>query len=274
MKLRNIRMTLGRNSFGSGLLGAMILLGVVACKTEAEAEKAPKSEPVAEVKAATGDIKSMITAKLQAVRPNLPVNDVVETGVPGVLRVEITGSGSIYAIQNGDYFFAGDMFKVEPTGFVNVTEQEKAKVRGPLMAAVKPEDTIAFKPPGDVKAVISVFTDVDCGYCQKLHREVPELNAMGIEVRYLAFPRAGIPSPSYDKIASAWCAENPQEALTKVKNREKIDINVCDGNPVADQYMLGQKIGVNGTPAIVLDNGDLIPGYMPAANLASRLGIN
>jgi thiol:disulfide interchange protein DsbC len=132
---------------------------------------------------------------------------------------------------------------------------------------------IIFKPAGATKAIMNVFTDIDCGYCRKLHQEVAELNALGIEVRYLAYPRAGIPSASYDKIATAWCAQDQQQTLTKAKRGESVATAVCADNPVAEHYALGQRIGVAGTPAIVLMDGTLIPGYQPAASFAQILGL-
>ena len=132
---------------------------------------------------------------------------------------------------------------------------------------------LVFAATGKRKATISVFTDVDCDYCRKLHLEVPELNAMGVEVRYLAYPRAGVGSESYRKIVSAWCATDPNTALTALKAGKTITDNQCSDNPVADQYQLGQQMGISGTPAILLEDGRLLPGYMPAAQLAESIGI-
>jgi thiol:disulfide interchange protein DsbC len=112
-----------------------------------------------------------------------------------------------------------------------------------------------------------VFTDTDCGYCQKLHSEVPELNRLGVEVRYVAFPRQGLQSPAYKELVSVWCAKDRQGAMNLAKTRQEVPAAECD-NPVAKQYALGQMIGVSGTPAIVLANGKLIPGYQPAPQLA------
>jgi thiol:disulfide interchange protein DsbC len=131
---------------------------------------------------------------------------------------------------------------------------------------------LKFKPKGETRAVVSVFTDVDCGYCRKLHLEMADMNALGIEVRYLAFPRAGVGSPTYDKIVSAWCADDRNQALTDLKLGKDIPNRACP-NPVAKQYELGHDIGVTGTPAIVLEDGRLLPGYMPAAELAGLLGL-
>ena len=122
------------------------------------------------------------------------------------------------------------------------------------------------------KTAITVFTDIDCGYCRKLHQEVPELNRLGIEVRYLAYPRAGLESESYDKIVSAWCADDQRLALTRAKTGKKIESRDCK-NPVAQHFALGGAVGVTGTPSIIFEDGRLLPGYLPAERLAQQLGI-
>ena len=141
------------------------------------------------------------------------------------------------------------------------------------LASVKESDMIIFSPKGETKAHVTVFTDVTCFYCQKLHQEVPQLNAMGVEVRYLAYPRAGLKSDGYNKLASAWCADNRQDILTKLKAKQPVPEKSCDPNPIAQQYQLGQQMGVRGTPAIVTEDGKLIPGYKPAADLVAGLGL-
>ena len=122
------------------------------------------------------------------------------------------------------------------------------------------------------KTHINVFTDVDCGYCRKLHQEIADINKLGIEVRYLAYPRQGLGTETHRRIASAWCADNPNEALTTLKQGGQIPNKQCD-NPIAGQYELGQQVGVTGTPAIVTADGRLLPGYMPAPKLAEALGL-
>ncbi len=216
----------------------------------------------------------VIRGKLQQARPDFTIESVQPSVVEGIFEVQISGGPVVYSTADGDHFFLGDLFSVAPTGLVNLAEQRRDGDRKVLMAGVKDEDMIVFSPAGEVRERIVVFTDVDCFYCQKLHQEVPAMNAKGIEVAYVAYPRSGIGGDSYRKIASAWCADNPQVALTKLKNRENIAENVCSKNPVADQYMLGQKAGVRGTPALVLSSGSMIPGYVSADELAQRLGIN
>ena len=177
----------------------------------------------------------------------------------------------VYVTADGKHFIAGDLFKVEKGGFVNLAEASRQEMRKSLLPELKAEDMIVFAPE-EVKATVTVFTDIDCGYCQKLHLEVPELNRLGVAIRYLAYPRAGIGSVSYRKAATAWCADNPQNALTRLKNREQLDENVCAENSIAKQYSLGGRMGVTGTPALILDDGTLIPGYLPADTLARRVG--
>ncbi len=221
-----------------------------------------------------------VLAHLKQVRPDISYGGVEQSPIAGIYQVQIVGGPLLYVDKTGRFFIAGDLFEVVADGFVNRTEElREAELiafngeRQALLASVKPEDMIIYAPEGETKATISVFTDVDCGYCRKLHREVPQLNRMGIAVQYLAFPRAGLGSNSYNKIASAWCADDPKAAMDTLKAGGSIDSNVCSNNPVAQQYELGHKVGVTGTPAIVLQDGSLVPGYMPAADLAARIGV-
>lgn len=218
--------------------------------------------------------EAVIEAKLKQARPDLPVASVQPSVAPGLYEVQLKGGPMLYATGDGDFFVLGDLFAVNIDGIVNLAEQQRDIARKELIAAVPREQMIIFSPEGETKAAVTVFTDVDCFYCQKLHNEVAALNKKGIEVRYLAYPRAGVGSESYRKIASAWCADNPQKAITALKARKEIDENVCPGNPVAEQFMLGQQAGVQGTPAMVLESGEMVPGYMPADDLAKRIGIN
>jgi len=264
----------------AALMTVSVVMSLTACNSDADAAtKAEESKAAVageQQKTVAGDhvkAEEAITKALTSANASIQVRSVKPTVIPGLYEVQLMGKGIIYMEQSGNYFLDGKMLQIVGQEIVNITDQAMDGVRADLMVGLKKEDSIVFSPKGEVKASIAVFTDVDCGYCQKLHQEVPALNELGIEVRYMAYPRAGINSPSYNKIASAWCASDPQDALTRLKNRQEIAMNVCDGNPVASHYMLGQQMGVTGTPAIVMTNGKLIPGYMPAERLAERLGI-
>jgi len=213
-----------------------------------------------------------LVSKLQALRPDIPIERVSPSPLPGIYQLELAGGTVFYGTEDGRYLFAGDLYELGDDDLVNLAEQGRVEKRQVLMASVDVQDMIVFSPSGERNAVISVFTDVDCGYCQKLHQEVPKLNELGVEVRYLAYPRAGVGSRSYQKIVSAWCAEDKNSAITALKSGQTIPDIDCS-NPVSEQYELGHELGVSGTPAIVLEDGRLLPGYMPADQLAQAIGI-
>lgn len=217
--------------------------------------------------------KSIITARIEAARPGIVVSEVEPSFIKNLYRTKIENGPVVYATIDGKYFITGEMYEVTSNEIVNLSQKEMNKTRKKLLDTVDTNEMIVFSPKGEPKAVVSIFTDVDCGYCQKLHREINQYTALGIEVRYMAFPRAGIQSEAYNKIASAWCAKDRNEALTKLKAGENIPNNVCANNPVAKQYRLGSQMGISGTPAVILMSGELIPGYVPADQLALRLGI-
>lgn len=219
------------------------------------------------------EVARTILDRLTAARSDLEYSRVQLSPIPGLYAVQIIGGPTLYVTEDGKYFVAGELFGVERGQFVNIEEQARAKERLKLMAQVDKSDQIVFAPKGETKAVVHVFTDVDCGYCQKLHQEIEDFNALGIEVRYLAYPRAGVNSASADKLATAWCADDPKATMTKLKWREPVAIKTCSDHPVAEHYRLGQLVGVSGTPNMVTEDGYMIGGYLPAKDLAKRLGI-
>jgi len=119
---------------------------------------------------------------------------------------------------------------------------------------------------------VQVFTDSTCPYCSRLHEQVSELNKQGVEVRYLAFPRQGLQGKGFNDLVNIWCADNQQQAMTDAKAGKNLPAKQCD-NPIAEQYELGRRLGVQGTPAIFLPDGRLIPGFVPAERLISELGL-
>lgn len=233
----------------------------------------PMSSISEEVSKPSDAIEQSVLSMLKTARPDIQFTFLGESPMPGVYEVQVINGPLLFVHEQGEYLFQGGLLQVKESGIVDTMEARQAINRSEIFATRSTDDMIIFKPEGESKAIMNVFTDVDCGYCRKFHQEVPELNAMGIEVRYLAFPRAGIPSGSYDKIAKAWCAEDQQDALTKVKSGRSVDVEVCEDNPVAEQYAFGTQLGVTGTPAIILMDGTLIPGYQPAKKFAEVLGL-
>lgn len=206
----------------------------------------------------------------------LPVESLASSPIKGLYEVRLTSGESFYTDIDGQHLIVGEMYRNDADkGLVNLSEQKANGERLKLLADVSEDDMVIFRPAGEVKAVISVFTDTTCPYCRKLHKEVPELNARGIEVRYLAFPRGGLRSQGARELAQVWCAENRTEAMNQIKNEGEVPKQAasCDA-PVASQYELGTRMGVQGTPAIVMPDGQMVPGYLPVDRLATMLGVD
>jgi len=259
----------------SALAGALLagaLLFVAISSTSGVMAESSSETPLAAGPVTAAQSDNLLLSRLKRVRPDIPINSVYPSPIPGILAMELEGGAMLYGTEDGKFMFAGDLYSIGDIELLNLAEQRREVVRKELMASVEADDAWVFKAAGETKAVVNVFTDVDCGYCRKLHAEVPRLNELGVEVRYLAYPRAGIGSASYNTIVSAWCADDRGSALTDAKSGKSIEAKTCV-NPVAEQFQLGQEVGVTGTPAIVTDGGKLLPGYMPADILAQTLGL-
>ena len=245
----------------------------LALATLAVAGLAP-AEDEAPPAAVSVQVEKTLREKFANPQLGLEVDSVAFSELPGMYRVQLSQGPILYASGDGAYFIVGDLYGVEAAGFVNLTERQRSANRRLALADVGAANTIVFPAEGQARAHVTVFTDVSCFYCQKFHREVPELNRRGVEVRYLAYPREGIDSAGFRQLASAWCADDRRSTLTRLKNRETLPDNVCPGNPVARQFELGQQLGVRGTPAIVTPLGDMIPGYRSAEDLVALLGVD
>ena len=219
-------------------------------------------------------IVTTMIEKLNSARSDLEYDVIGKAPIDGFYEVQVKDGPVLYVSADGDFFFDGNLYQVKNGQFSDARSLRLDVDRRQTFAAMSTDSMIIFEAKGKPKAIINVFTDVDCGYCRKLHKEVPQLNAMGVEVRYLAYPRSGIPSASYDKIATVWCSDDRQDSLTRSKNGEDDVISVCENNPVAEHFTLGGKLGVTGTPAIVLMDGTMLPGYRTAADFARLLGLN
>ncbi len=207
-----------------------------------------------------------VEAKIRSLVPNAKTIAVSETPIAGVLQVQIN-SDIVYVTSDGQYLLQGQIMDIDTKA--NITDQAKSGIRLSLLTDVKLDEQITFSPEKP-KYDLLVFTDIDCGYCRKLHNEMSGYNEQGIAIHYMAFPRAGIGSDSYDKFVSVWCSDDQREALTLAKNGTDPEPQKCP-NPIADQYELGREVGVTGTPAILTSDGTLIPGYMPPEQLRQRL---
>ena len=197
----------------------------------------------------------------------IEAKDVHASPVDGWYTIQ-KGAIVAYISTDGRYLLQGDLIDLEQN--LNMSELARNESRRELMATVKDEDVILFSPV-DKKYSVSVFTDVECTYCRRLHSQINEYLADGIEVRYLMYPRNGPSSRAWTTAEQVWCANDRNSALTAAKNDQKFASTDCDASIVERQYLMGHEIGLSGTPAIVLEDGTLISGYLTPDQLRARL---
>lgn len=207
-----------------------------------------------------------IEAAIASLVPGAKIDSIAESQVPGFYQVVLQGQ-VVYVSADGKYLVQGSVFDIENK--TDLTETARASIRRNALAAVGPEQRIIYKAKDELYAV-TVFTDIDCGYCRRMHQEIPEYNKRGISVEYLFFPRAGVGSDAYDKAVSVWCADDRHKAMDAAKAGRDVAKKTCS-NPVAHDYELGQKISVSGTPAVYTANGTQLGGYLPPEQMLQRL---
>jgi thiol:disulfide interchange protein DsbC len=178
------------------------------------------------------------------------------------------GSIVAYISTDGRYLLQGDIIDLDKQ--VNLTEESRSLARRDLMSTINDDQVIAFSP-AEVKYSVSIFTDVDCTYCRRLHSQIDDYMAHGIEVRYLLYPRGGPASPAWNTAEEVWCSADRANALTMAKLDRDFESSQCDASIVQDHYVKGQEVGLSGTPAIVFDDGELVAGYLPPDALKMRL---
>ncbi|SDS03132.1 Thiol:disulfide interchange protein DsbC [Pseudomonas asplenii] len=208
-----------------------------------------------------------IRKSLDSLQLETPVESITASPLSGLYEVKLKGSRVLYASADGQFVMQGYLFQLKDGKPVNLTEKTERLGISKLINGIPVAETVVYPAIGETKSHITVFTDTTCPYCHKLHAEVPALNKMGIEVRYVAFPRQGLGSPGDQQLQAVWCSTDKRAAMDKMVEGEDIKAAKCT-NPVSRQFALGQSIGVNGTPAIVLADGQVIPGYQPAAQVA------
>lgn len=217
---------------------------------------------------AADDQSKQLREILRKTAPELSFEDVRPSPVPGLYEA-VTGTRVLYLTPDGKYMFSGNLIELESRR--NLTQVRRAGLINRMFDAIGEHNMIVMGPK-QAKRTITVFTDVDCPYCARLHLEIPRLNRAGVRVRYLLFPRGGTASETYRRSVAVWCASDRIKAVGVAKAGGKLDMKTCD-NPVARHYALGQELGVEGTPTLVLDDGEFLPGYVPATQLLAYLGI-
>lgn len=212
--------------------------------------------------------RKAIEAALSKVIPGASIQALRASPVAGLYEADLGGQ-LVYISGDGKFLFAGDLYDLEAR--VNLTEQRREQAAARLLDAMS-ENNMIVMGPDRPKRTVTVFTDVDCPYCARLHLDVPELTKQGVKVRYLLFPRNGVGSQTYKRSVAVWCAADRVKAVGIAKAGGQLEMKSC-ANPVAEHYQLGQKLGVSGTPTIFVDDGKKIGGYVPAPRLLAILGI-
>lgn len=216
--------------------------------------------------AAPGTPQARARAAILAINPKVEIDQVGPAALPGFQEVIVTGQ-PVYVSNDGKFLLQGTLYDIASK--TNLGAASMAKVRVKLLRTMPVSDRIVFAPVNP-KYTVTVFTDVECGYCRKLHSQIADYNRQGIAVQYVAFPRMGLGSEDFKKMVAVWCSADPKRALTDAKNDRAVPYRNCK-NPVTMQYNLGQRMGLNGTPMILTSDGTQLGGYVPPAELRAQL---
>ena len=213
---------------------------------------------------ASDNVIDEVRGKLEERLPGIAIGDITETPIPGLY--ELITDGSIYYVdESAEYLFDGSMISLDTRE--NLTDARMGTLHVGMIDEIPESQMLIYEPEDSIDRSITVFTDISCGYCRKLHQEIDGLLDAGIRVRYLMFPRAGLGSDAHKALESVWCADNPQEAMTEAKAGNPVEPRTCD-NPIESHVALAERVGLRGTPLIYLDNGQRVPGYREPSVLA------
>ena len=241
----------------------------VAAQPGAQAKPAAGSQsPVAGLatQPRAGTPEARAVDAVRTINARLAIDHVAPAPIAGFVEV-VAGGQVVYISNDGKYMLQGSLYDL--AGKKDVGEPVLAGVRRDLLKRIPESDRIVFAAP-NAKHTVVVFTDVECGFCRKFHSQIADYNKAGITVEYMAFPRAGIGSPDYDTMVSVWCSPDRRKALTDAKNDRPLPKRSCP-NPVADEYALGQRAGLEGTPMILAEDGTVLGGYAPPQDLQAAL---
>lgn len=239
-----------------------------AAQPAAQAKPAAAQSPVAGLatQPAAGTPEARAIDAIRTINARLAIDHVGPSPLPGFVEI-VAGGQLVYVSDDGKYMLQSPLYDLVAKR--DVGEPVLAGVRRDLIKRIPESDRIVFAAP-EPKHTVVVFTDVECGFCRKFHSQIADYNKAGITVEYLAFPRAGIGSPDYDTMVSVWCSTDRKKALTDAKNDHPVARRSCT-NPVADEYRLGQRAGLEGTPMILSEDGSVLGGYLSPGELRMAL---
>jgi thiol:disulfide interchange protein DsbC len=265
MRLRSLRRVapvLATLAFTATLFGSALPVQAAGEKQKPPAAK-PATAGVAQGAAVPPDVRARVVSKLQGASPA----DVAMSPIPGLY--EVTMGGLIaYVSADGKYLLSGNVYDLDSQ--VNLTATRRNAARAKALAAASESNMIVFGP-ANAKMTVTVFTDIDCGYCRKFHSQIADVNKAGVRVRYMMYPRTGPDTESWTKAEQVWCAADRRDALTRAKRGEAIKGKACGDAAIKSQYELGSDLGVEGTPAVFTQNGDYIGGFLTAPELVQAI---
>lgn len=214
-----------------------------------------------------------IRKSIESTLPGAKVESVADTAVKDIYQVGLSSGQVLHVTGDGKHLFGGDLFELKGGRLNNVTENWRAGSRIDALKTLQDKDLVVFPAQGVEKGQVYVFTDTSCGYCLKLHSEVPELNSKGITVKYAAWPRAGADSEPGKVMKDVWCSKDRREAMNKAKSRQPVEPGgkSCTNQVILDQIALGHRMGIDGTPALFDKEGHKLGGYVPANALVEML---
>ncbi len=277
MSLFHSTTTLTRNKLSHALMSTLLVVVVAGCSNNA-ADATSNSNIVNSAQA--NSAKATASAKsdsivVKALQANLKASGIEEkilsaesTDMAGIYWVKAEGLPAFFTDKSGKHIIQGQIIAVGQGEPVDISGALVARTAQEALKAVDKKDMIIYPAKGVTKSVVYSFTDADCPYCTKLHEEIDEINALGIEVRYLAWPRS---EQSVPKMEAIWCSKDRVKAMDQAKMGANVTADNCS-SPVQSQMALGRSLGVNGTPAIFTESGQQVGGYLPAKQLAQAVG--
>lgn len=245
------------------LLALAFAVSLSACAAETPAADAKATAAPATADAAT---RERIEAALQTLAPGMQVGSIAPSPIPGFVEVSV-GARVFYVSQDAKQLLQGSLIDIASRE--SLTQASEARLRAGMLGELGDDTGILFAAD-QPRYEVTVFTDIDCGYCRRMHSEIGEYNRLGISVNYLFYPRAGIGSESYQKAVNVWCAPDRHKALTQAKAGRNLPEGNCT-SPVTQDFDLGRRIGLDGTPAIYAADGTQLGGYVPPAEMLARL---
>jgi thiol:disulfide interchange protein DsbC len=246
------------------LTALALVASLSACAAEPPAKPAAPAAAAAQPAAPANE--AVLRAAIKEVAPDATITQISDSPIPGFKEVAL-GARVVYLSNDGKRLIQGALFDIPSRE--NLTQLSEAVLRKDLLASAGPDRRIVF-PAAKPRHVVTVFTDIDCGYCRKLHEQMAAYNRLGITIEYLFYPRSGLGSESFDKAVAVWCAPDRQVAMTAAKAGKVLPPGNCS-NPVTQDWDLGQRIGLEGTPAIYAANGEQLGGYVEPADMLARL---